>query len=84
MKLRTNLGLWGGAGILVEPVKGTRIGVTYLSPVKLDFNATPTFSNLGPLGSRPIFTSPPQLNLGMKVPQSVMLSGYHELNAQWA
>jgi long-chain fatty acid transport protein len=78
---------WGfgaDAGILVEPVKGTRIGVTYLSPIKLDFKDTPTFSNLGALANRPIFTSPPQLDLGLTVPQSVMLSGYHELTPKWA
>jgi long-chain fatty acid transport protein len=78
---------WGfGAdvGVLVEPAKGTRIGLTYMSPISLDFKATPSFSNLGALGNAPIFTSPPQLNLGMTVPQSVMLSGYHELNEKWA
>ena len=77
---------WGfgaDAGILVEPVKGTRIGVSYLSPVKLDFKDTPTFSNLGRLGGA-LLNNPSQLNLGMTVPQSVMLSGYHELNAKWA
>ena len=44
--------IWGfgaNAGVMIEPRKGTRIGVTYLSPVKLDFKDTPTFSNLGPL-----------------------------------
>ena len=76
-------GFGGNAGILVEPAKGTRLGVTYLSPVKLDFKDTPSFSNLGPLGGA-IFSNPSQLNLGVTVPQSVMLSGYHELNAKWA
>ena len=80
----TTWGFGANAGILVEPVKGTRIGVTYLSPVSLDFKATPSFSTLGPLGSLPLFTSPAQLDLGLTVPQSVMLSGYHELNAKWA
>jgi long-chain fatty acid transport protein len=77
---------WGfgaNAGILIEPRKGTRLGVTYLSPVKLDFKATPSFSNLGPLGGA-IFANPSPLNLGLTVPQSVMLGGYHELNAKWA
>ncbi len=77
-------GFGGNAGLLIQPCDGTRIGITYLSPVKLGFKATPSFSNLGPLGGLSIFTSPPQLNLGMTVPQSVMLSGYHELNAKWA
>jgi long-chain fatty acid transport protein len=71
---------WGfgaNAGVMIEPRQGTRIGVTYLSPVSLDFKATPTFN-------RPIFANPSQLDLGMTVPQSVMLSGYHELDAKWA
>ena len=84
MKLKDETwGFGADAGILVEPVKGTRIGVSYLSPVKLNFQDTPTFSNLGRLGGA-LLNNPPQLNLGMTVPQSVMLSGYHELNAKWA
>ena len=77
---------WGfgaNAGVLIAPRESTRFGVTYLSPVKLDFQDTPSFSNLGPLGSA-IFASPPQLDLGMTVPQSVMLSAYHELSPKWA
>jgi len=76
-------GFGGNAGVMIEPRKGTRIGVTYLSPVRLDFKATPTFSNLGRFGSV-LVDNPSPLNLGMTVPQSVMLGGYHELNAKWA
>ncbi|HRZ34840.1 MAG TPA: outer membrane protein transport protein [Candidatus Paceibacterota bacterium] len=77
---------WGfgaNVGVLVEPRKGTRFGVTYLSPVGLDFEERPTFSNLGGLGGG-IFANPPQLDLGVTVPQSVMFSAYHELNPRWA
>jgi long-chain fatty acid transport protein len=77
---------WGfGAnlGVLVEPVKGTRVGVTYLSPVDLNFKDNPSFSNLGP-GLSALLQNPRQLNLGMTVPQSVMVSLYHELNQKWA
>ena len=85
MKIQDNTwGFGANAGFLIEPRQGTRIGVTYVSPVSLDFKATPSFSNLGPLGGLSIFTSPPQLNLGMTVPQSVMLSVYQELNPKWA
>ena len=73
-------GVWGfGAniGILIEPIKGTRFGITYLTPVKLDFNATPTFTG-------PVPGNLSALDLGMTVPQSVMLSAYHDLNDQWA
>lgn len=78
---------WGfgaNAGILIEPSAGTRIGVTYLSPVALDFEDRPEFSNLGALGSLPMFSAPPQLDLGLTVPQSVMISAYHELSQRWA
>ena len=77
---------WGfgaNAGVLITPREGTRVGVTYLSPVKLDFEDRPNFSNLGGLGGA-IFANPPQLDLGLTVPQSVMLSGYHELTPKWA
>jgi long-chain fatty acid transport protein len=77
---------WGfgaNVGVLVEPVKGTRVGVTYLSPVDLNFKAAPTFSNLGP-GLAAVLQNPAQLNLGMTVPQSVMVSVFHELNEKWA
>ena len=79
--------VWGfgaNVGILVEPVKGTRFGVTYLSEVNLDFEDKPKFSNLGPLGGQPIFQNPPNLKLGMTVPQMVMVGVYHELNSKWA
>lgn len=85
LKLRDEVwGFGANAGLMFTPREGTRLGVTYLSAVKLDFEDTPSFNNLGPLGGLPIFTSPPNLDLGVTVPQSVMLSGYHELNAKWA
>ncbi len=70
---------WGfgaNVGVMIEPQKGTRVGVTYLSPVKLDFKDTPSFSTPG-------FQSP-ELDLGTKVPQMVMVSLYHDLNEKWA
>ena len=82
----TTAGVGGQFGVLVEPKKGTRVGVTYYSPIKLDFSTTPTFSNLGTVGtalqSRGLLTR--ELDLGMTVPQHVILSGYHELSDQWA
>jgi long-chain fatty acid transport protein len=85
-QLKLKDGTWGfgaNVGILIEPAKSTRIGVTYLSPVNLDFEDTPSFTGLGP-GLSAILANPSSLNLGMKVPQSVMVSGYHDLNDQWA
>lgn len=85
MRIKDNTwGFGANAGILIEPVKGTRFGVTYLSPVDLDFADRPSFSNLGPLGSLPLLQNPPNLDLGMTVPQTVMVGIYHELNDRWA
>ena len=82
----TTAGVGGQFGVLVEPQKGTRIGVTYYSPIKLNFSTTPTFSNLGTIGgalqNRGLLTR--NLDLGMTVPQHVIVSGYHELSTAWA
>jgi long-chain fatty acid transport protein len=84
--LELNDETWGfgaNAGVLITPGDGTRFGVTYLSAVDLKFEDRPSFSNLGRLGGA-IFANPPQLDLGVTVPQSVMLSGYQELSPTWA
>jgi long-chain fatty acid transport protein len=82
----TTAGVGGQFGILYEPTKGTRVGVTYYSPIKLDFSDTPAFSNLGPVGTNLQAAGflNRNLDLGFTVPQRVILSGYHELNDRLA
>jgi len=68
-------------GVLVEPAKGTRFGITWLSEADLDFEDRVEFSGLGPglqtiLASRGLLDA--KLDLGMTMPQAVMLSAYHE------
>jgi len=80
-------GAGGNVGLLFEPKKGTRLGATYYSPVKLNFSDTPTFTGLsGPIGgalqNRGLLNK--ELNLGITVPQSVMVSSYHEFTDRWA
>jgi long-chain fatty acid transport protein len=80
-------GLGGNFGILVEPQPETRLGLTYLTPVKLDFSAVPSFSGLGPvldtvLRNRGLTSN--NLDLGVTVPQMIMFSLYRELNPKWA
>ncbi|MGO8838018.1 MAG: OmpP1/FadL family transporter [Limisphaerales bacterium] len=71
-------GFGGNAGIMIQLREGTRIGVNYLSEVKLDFSAKPRFSsNLGAMVA-------PQLDMGMTVPQSVMVGIYQDINTNWA
>ncbi len=74
-------GFGGNAGIMIQPVEGTRIGVNYLSQVDLNFNATPGFTGLGPGLS---LLTAPNLDLGMSVPQSVMVGIYQDINTNWA
>jgi long-chain fatty acid transport protein len=80
-------GVGGMAGVMLEPIKGTRFGVTYVSPVKLDFKDRPSTNNLGPgfqalQNNRGLFTR--KVDLGLTVPQQVMVSAYHQLNDRWA
>jgi long-chain fatty acid transport protein len=79
---------WGGnVGLLYEAGPGTRFGVTYSSPVKLDFSAPAQWSGLGPgltalLRSRGLLEA--TIDLGTTVPQGVNASFYHEVDAAWA
>ena len=77
MKLKDHdWGVGGVGGVLVEPVEGTRIGVTYVSQVKLNFSDRPNFSGVA--------LPTPRLDLGVTVPQGVMVGVYHELSPKWA
>jgi len=75
---------WGygwTAGILVEPKPGTRIGLTYLSEVDLDFSDTTDINGLGQHLTQ-LLTR--KMDLSITVPQMVMFSVYHDLNAKWS
>jgi long-chain fatty acid transport protein len=75
----TDFAVQGNFGIMIEPSEGTRIGVRYLTETDLDFKDEPDFSNVGPLLDRG-----KKLDLGMKMPQSIMAGVYHRFNDQWA
>ena len=79
-----SFGVGGSVGILVEPWKGTRFGLTYLSPVQHEFEDTPQFSNaISPI-NQTLAARTGQLQLKMTMPQQVMFSAYHEITPQWA
>ena len=44
----TTVGVGGQFGVLYEPKKGSRVGVTYYSPIKLNFSTPPLFRTWGP------------------------------------
>ena len=74
-------------GVLWEINDGRRFGFSYLSPVKLDFKDTPEITGLGSLMQGALQRAGivgQELDLGMTVPQSLMVSGYEQLNDEWA
>jgi long-chain fatty acid transport protein len=88
LKLDDNAwGFGANLGLLYEVNRGTRFGITYNSPVKLDFKAQPQWNDLGPgirllLASRGLLDA--NVDLGVTVPQGVMASFYHEVDPRWA
>lgn len=80
-------GFGGNVGVMYEFNKGSRLGISYTSPVSLSFSSKPTFSGLGPgmtaaIQARNLDTT--SIDLGMTVPQTVMLSYFQALNEKWA
>jgi long-chain fatty acid transport protein len=88
LNLDDNTWGWGvNLGLLYELDARTRFGLTYNSQVDLDFKAPAEFSGLAP-GLQTVLTNAGLLNasvdLGIKVPQGVMGSVFHQLNDRWA
>jgi long-chain fatty acid transport protein len=64
-------------GVLYEPSKTTRIGLTWVSEVEYDFNVNGSVT-IGPI------THTIPLSAGITAPQQLMASIYHRLNEGWA
>jgi long-chain fatty acid transport protein len=81
---------WGfgaNVGLLYEMDGGTRFGIAYNSPVKLNFSAQTQWNGLAPgiralLGSRGLLDA--NVDLGVTVPQGVNASFYREIDPKWA
>jgi long-chain fatty acid transport protein len=81
---------WGfgaNVGLLYEADRGTRFGITYNSPVNLNFRAQTQWDGLGPgvralLASRGLLDA--NVDLGVTVPQGVNASFYREVDPRWA
>jgi long-chain fatty acid transport protein len=88
LKLEDNEWGWGvNLGLLYEFTSSTRLGLTWNSQVDLDFSAPAEFSNLAPaitnlLSSRGLLNA--SIDVGIKVPQQVMASLFHQVNDRWA
>ncbi|HXJ78528.1 MAG TPA: outer membrane protein transport protein [Candidatus Methylomirabilis sp.] len=89
LKLKsTAIGFGGNVGVLVEPIRGTRFGVTYRSPVNLHFNdIVDEVRNVGPglnlildiLGRRFDVPRGSKVDFAVVNPQEMMFSVYHDL-----
>jgi len=78
---------WGvNLGLLYEFNAGTRLGFSWNSQVDLDFSGSAEFSNLGQLGTtlQNAGLLNPNLDVGIKVPQQLMASLFHQVNPRWA
>jgi long-chain fatty acid transport protein len=79
---------WGfNLGLLYEVDARTRFGLVYNSQVDLDFSSDVELSGLRPalearLGARGLLGA--DLDLGVKVPQGVMGSVFHQVDDRWA
>jgi long-chain fatty acid transport protein len=88
LKLDDDAWGWGlNLGLLYELTPGTRVGFTWNSQVDLNFNAPFQFSGLAPgvntaLSNAGLLNS--KFDLGIKVPQQVMLSLFTQVNDRWA
>ncbi|MBS0290319.1 MAG: outer membrane protein transport protein [Proteobacteria bacterium] len=81
---------WGygvNLGALYEFNPCTRIGVTYTSQIKLNFSSTATFTDNSPslnfiLRRNGLLDA--EVDIGIKVPQTIMGSIYHQFSPTWA
>jgi long-chain fatty acid transport protein len=74
-------------GVLLEPVAGTRFGLTYRSEVELEFKDVANLRGLGPVLQGALNLSGlagSDVDIDMTVPQAVMFSAYHQINPRWA
>jgi len=74
-------------GLLMEPRKGTRFGLTYLSEGDLEFKDKPKFSNLGAaletlLRANGVYDA--EIEVEFTMPRALMFSAYHELTDRLA
>ena len=80
-------GVGANLGLLYEFTPGTRVGLVYNSQVKLDFSPQAQFTGLAPLlgavlNARGLPGA--TVDLGVTVPQGVMLSGFHQVDDKLA
>ena len=74
-------------GVLVEPPTDTRLGLSYRSKIKLNFDDAVNTSNLSLFWEgllNQMLGTNRKVDMEINIPQAVMFSVYHQLNDRWA
>jgi len=75
------------AGLLIEPAAGSRVGLTFISKVDLEYKDKPSFQGAGPVLNAALQLSGldnAQTTFDFTLPNQLMLSGYHQLTPDLA
>jgi long-chain fatty acid transport protein len=79
----TDFAVQGNFGVMIEPSDRTRIGLRYLTETELDFKSRIYMSGVGP-AIADATKGTGNVDLDMKMPQSLMAGIFHQVNDQWA
>jgi long-chain fatty acid transport protein len=79
----TDFAVQGNFGVMIEPFDNTRIGLRYLTETELDFKSRLYMSGVGPAIATAM-QGVGQVDLKMKMPQSLMAGIFHQFNDKWA
>ncbi|MCP4898292.1 MAG: hypothetical protein GY906_15065, partial [bacterium] len=79
----TDFAVQGNFGVMIEPSDRTRIGLRYLTETELDFKSRIYMSGVGP-AIADATKGTGNVDLDMKMPQSLMAGIFHQFNDQWA
>jgi long-chain fatty acid transport protein len=79
----TDFAVQGNFGVMIEPSEKTRIGLRYLTETDLDFKSQIYMTGVGPEIAEQL-KDVNKLDLGLKMPQSLMAGIFHQFNDQWA
>jgi len=71
-------------GVLLEPRKGTRVGVAYRSQADFNLKGKAKTEGIGTFLSNRGLSGHPNMDISLPIARSITVSGYQDLNAQWA
>ena len=79
----TDFAVQGNFGIMIEPSDKTRIGLRYLTETNLNFRDSVYLTGVGPEIAE-VMKNVGNLDLGIKMPQSIQAGIFHQFNDKWA